>query len=115
MDIATLAKFLNEANKATYANKNAPKVTPARPGSRDYEFKKGNFTYHDTYFGPRDFIGEEVIYEGEVPIWGANYFGYIMDDSAGTEEVYNFLRQALMQEYSDVIPVRGPTRFVDAN
>ena len=65
MNTETLAKFLNEANKATYANKTAPKVAPSRLKSEDYHFEKDGLIYHDTYFGGRDFIGEEIVYEKE--------------------------------------------------
>lgn len=115
MDTETLGEFLNEANKATYANKSAEKVAPTRVGSRDYEFTKGGLVYHDTYFGSRDFIGEEVVYEEGKPVWGANYYGFIPDPAVDTDEVYDFLRLALMQEYSDIIPVRGPKSFADGS
>ena len=111
MHIEALGKFLNEANKATYANKNAPKVTPSRLKSEDYYFEKDGLAYHDTYFGGRDFIGEEIVYENEKPVWGANYFGFVLDEKVSEKEVYDFLRKALMQEYDDVIPVRGPSNF----
>jgi len=111
MNLQTLTKFLNEANKATYANKNAPKVVPSRLKSEDYHFEKDGLIYHDTYFGGRDFIGEEIIYENEKPVWGANYFGFVLDEKVSEKDVYDFLRQALMQEYEDVIPVRGPSKF----
>lgn len=111
MNTKTLAQFLNEANKATYANKSAPKVAPSRLKSEDYHFEKDGLIYHDTYFGGRDFIGEEIIYENEKPVWGANYFGFVLDEKISEKDVYDFLRRALMQEYDDVIPVRGPANF----
>ncbi|MFA5029218.1 MAG: DUF5680 domain-containing protein [Patescibacteria group bacterium] len=111
MNTDKLAKFLNEANKATYANKTAPKVAPSRLKSEDYQFEKDGLIYHDTYFGGRDFIGEEIVYENEKPAWGANYFGFVLDKSISEKDVYDFLRRALMQEYNDVIPVRGPSNF----
>lgn len=111
MNIETLTKFLNEANKATYANKDAQKAAPSRLKSEDYHFEKDELIYHDTYFGVRDFIGEEIVYEGGKLVWGANYFGFIINEKVGVKDVYDFLRRALMQEYNDVIPVRGPSNF----
>ncbi len=111
MNIDTLAKFLNEANKATYANKSAPKVVSSRLKSEDYHFEKNGLIYHDTYFGGRDFIGEEIVYENDKPMWGANYFGFVLDEKVSEKDIYDFLRKALMQEYDDVIPVRGPSNF----
>lgn len=106
-----LSDFLHEANKNTYANKEAPKVAPSRLKSEDYHFEKGDLIYHDTYFGGRDFIGEEIVYKNQKPVWGANYFGLILDENVSEKDVYDFLRKALMQEYDDVIPVRGPINF----
>lgn len=106
-----LESFLNEANKSTYANKNAPKASSTRLKSEDYHFEKDNLVYHDTYLGARDFIGEEVVYKDGEPVWGTNYYGHILKPEASTEEVYDFLRLALMQEYNDILPVRGPKEY----
>ena len=111
MNTNKLAQFLNAANKSTYANKDAPKVAPSRLKSEDYHFEQDGLIYHDTYFGGRDFIGSEIVYENEKPAWGTNYFGFVLDENINEKEVYDFLRLALMQEYDDVIPVRGPSHF----
>ena len=111
IETTELAKFLQEANKATYANKDAPKTESSRLKSEDYHFEKDSLIYHDTYFGGRDFIGGEIVYKNQKPVWGANYFGSVLDSAISEKDVYDFLRQALMQEYSDVIPVRGPGSF----
>lgn len=109
--IKELADFLNEANKSTYANKDAPKASSTRLKSEDYHFEKGNLIYHDTYFGSRDFIGEEVVYKDNEPVWGMNYYGFILSETTNEKELYGFLREALMQEYSDIIPVRGGKNY----
>lgn len=113
IDTEALAKFLDAANKSTYANKDAPKVSSTRLGSEDYHFEQGDLIYHDTYFGARDFMGEEIVYKNKKPVWGTNYFGFILSDQLTEKEVYDFLREALMQGYSDIIPVRGPREFSD--
>jgi len=53
-------------------------VQSSRLKSQDYEFEQDQFTYHDTFFGDRDFIGEEIVYKQDRPVWGANYFGFIL-------------------------------------
>jgi len=111
IDPKELADFLNEANKSTYANIDAIKASPSRLKSEDYHFEKGNLIYHDTYFGARDFIGGEIVYKDKVPVWGMNYYGYVLEQSVSEKEVYSFLRKALMQEYSGIIPVRGPKSY----
>ena len=57
-----LLDFLIEAKKQTYANESAEKVESTRFNSKDYEYKKENMVYHDTYFGGTNFIGEEDVY-----------------------------------------------------
>lgn len=106
-----IATFLNEANKNSYANKNALKSASLRPASKDYYFEKDNLIYHDTYFGERNFIGEEVIYDDNIPVWGANYYGFVIGERIEEKDVADFLRQALMQKCGDIIPVRGPVSF----
>lgn len=106
-----LADFLNEANKSAYANKDTPKTTSTREKSEDYHFEKGGLIYHDTYFGARDFIGEEVVYKDGEPVWAMNYYGFILKPKASTKEVYSILRSALIQEYNDILPVRGPREY----
>ena len=113
IDIKELADFLTEANKSTYANKDASKTISQRLKSKDYHFKKGNLIYHDTYFGERNFIGEGIIYKDQNPVWGANYFAFVLNEEVAEKNVYGFLRKALMQEYDGIIPVRGPKKFSD--
>jgi len=115
VNVEKLTSFLKEANKATYANKNAIKADSSRLKSEDYHFEKDNMIYHDTYFGGRDFIGGEVVYEDGIPMWGENYFGFILDESLDEKVVYDFLRKALMEEYDDAMPVRGPAHFREDN
>lgn len=110
-----IEQFLSDANKSTYANKDAPKVSPTRLKSEDYQFEKDNLIYHDTYFGGRDFIGGEVIYKNEFPVWGMNYYGYILNKSVNEKDVYDFLRNALMEDYGDVLSVRGPKEFAEGD
>lgn len=108
-----LVDFLEEANRNTYANKDAAKSASTRLRSDDYHFEKDGLIYHDTYFGGRDFIGEEIVYKNEKPVWGANYFGFTLDEKVSEKDIYDFLRKALIQEYNDIIPVRGPAKFSD--
>lgn len=107
--------FLIEAKKSTYANASAVKLSSSRVGSNDYEYSNDEFTYHDTYFGGTNFMGEEVVYDkNNVPIWGMNYYGVTLDKSLSEEAMDNALRPALMMVgSSDVIPVRGPRVFIN--
>ena len=109
-----LEEFLIEAKKQTYANVSAPKISNSRLNSKDYEYKKGNMTYHDTYFGGTKFIGEEVVYIDNETSWAMNYYGVTLDDSLSEEIMDNAIRPALMMVGKDnsIIPVRGPREFI---
>ena len=115
IDHKELTDFLNAANKATYANSDAPRSGSLRPSSQDYHFEQGDLIYHDTYFGARDFIGEEVVYKSEAPVWGMNYYGHALRDELSTKDTYTILRPALMQEYDDILPVRGPKEYSEGS
>lgn len=110
-----IENFLIEAKKQTYANESVEKMQSSRLNSKDYEYKKENMTYHDTYFGGTRFIGEEVIYFDNKPLWGMNYYGVTLDETLGEEAMDNALRPALMRvgEDKDIIPIRGPKEFIN--
>ncbi len=106
---------MSEANRNTYANASAAKAPPLRPGSSDYHFEKGAWRYHDTYFGGRRFIGNEVVYFDSRPVWGMVYYGRGLEEGQSEEYFDKALRPALMQESGDIIPVRGPAKFVNGD
>jgi len=110
-----LHEFLIEAKKQTYANENVKKQISTRLGSYDYEYNNKEMTYHDTYFGGTNFMGEEVVYiSSESPIWGMNYYGITLDEDLSEEAVDKALRPALMQVgKDDTIPVRGPKEYIN--
>lgn len=110
-----LHDFLIKAKKETYANENIEKKSPSRRGSYDYEYSDGVLTYHDTYFGGTNFMGEEVVYAADdTPIWGMNYYGVTLDESLSEEAIDKALRPALMLVGTDeILPVRGPKEYTN--
>jgi hypothetical protein len=72
-----LNKFIVRAKSVTYVGNGQP-VPSCRPGSHDLKFSEGDWSYLDSYFGGRDFIGEEVVYYKEKPVWAMNYYGRIL-------------------------------------
>jgi hypothetical protein len=113
LPIDVLDTFLREANLNTYANENVKRVSSLRPGSNDYHFKKGDLTYHDTYFGATKFIGEEIVYKGSKATWGMNYYGFTVSNQISESLFDAILRPALMAGSGDNIPVRGPKEFIN--
>lgn len=110
MDIKQLSKFLVKARINTYASggEGGEKVLP--DGSKEFEFREGEFKYRDRYFGFDPFIGEEIVWQDEKAVWGMNYYGKIISEITPAKSVYQFLREALKKITEDK-PFRGPDNF----
>ncbi|MER9327062.1 DUF5680 domain-containing protein [Mesorhizobium sp. M0152] len=73
-----LKTFILEAKSATYVGGGSP--SPAcRNASHDIGYKRGSWHYLDSYFGGTDFLGQEVVWQGDDPVWAMNYYGRILD------------------------------------
>lgn len=97
-----MVSFLCRAKKECYAGE-GNKVTSSRPESLDYRYNEGEYSYQDSYFGGEKFIGEEVLYVKEKPVWSMNYCGQNLGEGFSG----HFLKEALLlvpEEY----PYRGP-------
>ncbi len=77
LDVPQLEAFIVRAKANTYVG-GGEHSTASRLGSHDLRFTEGEWTYHDSYFGGSDFIGEEVVYFSGRPIWAMNYYGRIL-------------------------------------
>jgi hypothetical protein len=77
MNLLELDAFIVRAKAATYvgSGEHAPS---SRPASHDLKFEAGDWSYLDSYFGGRDFIGEEVVYYAGKAVWAMNYYGRIL-------------------------------------
>ena len=118
-DINKILYFLINAKKKTYAGGNSARVFSSRLGSKDYEYEEMidtlKFRYHDTYFGGEKFIGCEIVYIDEIPVWGMNYNGYSVIKDLSEEAIDRILRPALMKvgEDNSILPLRGPREFTE--
>lgn len=86
-----LKRFIAEARRNTYAGEGKPVEKTLLNGSCQLEYKKGEYFYRDIYFTGKDnFIGQEVVYFNDKPIWSMVYCG-----SSEPPEVTNFLKKSL--------------------
>lgn len=93
INLNSLINFLYDARSNTYAANANPDVNPRLESSTQMEFQKGDYLYRVIYFnGNKKFIGQEIVYQGDKPIWGMNYIG-----SGIEKEVLNFLRESLFK------------------
>jgi hypothetical protein len=95
MNLVELAGFLVEAKMNTYAAQKG-RVDSSRKGSHDLAYRKGGYSYLDSYFGEKDFSGEEIVYLEEKPIWSMNYYGKMLHDNV-PEGFIETLREALLK------------------
>lgn len=76
MDTAELNAIVVAAKAATYVG-GGTKAPSSRPGSHDLSWASGDWRYLDSYFGGTDFLGQEVLWHRDEPVWAMNYYGYI--------------------------------------
>jgi Domain of unknown function (DUF5680) len=74
----------------------------SRAGSHDLRHVVGPWSYLDSYFGGSDFLGQEVVLHRNVPVWGMNYYGAILDtaviDAQAAGDVIKTALTALYRE-----------------
>lgn len=83
MDIEALHTFVVAAKAATYVGSGRP-AAPSRPGSHDLVHADGEWSYRDSYVGGQDFLGQEVVWLRDEPVWAMNYYGWVVDPSSIT-------------------------------
>ena len=75
--LEALHSFIVRAKSAAYAG-DGGFTQSCRLGSHDLKFSDGIWSYLDSYFGGRDFLGEEVVFAEGRAIWAMNYYGSIL-------------------------------------
>ena len=101
LSLQQLNNFIVQAKAATYAGE-GPKAASSRPKSLDLQFSEGDFFYIDSYFGGADFLGQEVVYYQDEPVWVMNYYGRILEPSQiEAAEAGQIIKQSLSAMYKE--------------
>ncbi len=101
INLEQLNAFIVRAKSATYIGDGQP-VEPCRLGAHDLRFSDEAWSYHDSYFGGTDFIGEEVVYLDDKPVWAMNYYGRILrDDLLTGAEAGQMIKASLSRMYKE--------------
>lgn len=104
-DLQQLIAFRLEANVNTYAAY-MNETESTRLDSHDFTYRRGAYTYHDTYVGGEQFAGEEAIwYDGKAQ-YAMNYAGRVL----GQQFSGDFLKEAL-RNANPAMPYRGPEYY----
>ncbi|MDD3734962.1 MAG: DUF5680 domain-containing protein [Candidatus Pacebacteria bacterium] len=92
-----LLQFLLEARTKTYAG-GGGKVKPVFKGSTQREYRKGSWFYRDVYYtGKNKFMGLEVVYYLNKPVWSMSYYGSFKRlTEKGIDKI---LREALLKNW----------------
>lgn len=108
-----LQDFLIAAKQASYASSaDDASLTPLLSGTKQLEYRSGDFFYRDIYAGLLMFVGQEIVYFRDTPVWSMSYAGGTLSgvDMDQVRDIYALLRQALRQVPKEQ-PFRGPEAF----
>ena len=101
VSLPQLESFIVKAKATTYVG-SGEESPSCRPASHDLHFRAGDFLYLDSYFGGADFIGEEVVYYKDAPVWAMNYYGRILEpDLLEAAEAGLIIKQSLSAMYKE--------------
>jgi Domain of unknown function (DUF5680) len=101
MDISKLNAFIVKAKRATYVG-GGEKADASRLGSHDLTFQDSDWCYLDSYFGGRDFLGQEAVWLMGEPVWAMSYYGYILrPDLFDGERAGQTIKAALTAMYTE--------------
>jgi len=90
-----LEKFLLKARTKAYVA-GTDKSDPLLPGSVQYEYSEGQFSYRDVYYiGNGIFPGLETVFYDGKPVWSMSYFGNF--SKMTEDQVDGMLRKALAE------------------
>ena len=99
--LENLNAFIVRAKAATYVG-DGQHAPSCRPASHDLQFSDGDWSYLDSYFGGRDFIGQEVVYHAGKPVWAMNYYGWILrDDLITPAQAGGVIKASLSSMYAE--------------
>lgn len=94
-----LTAFIVKAKAATYVGDGAKSVS-YRPGAHSLQFHSDDFSYLDSYFGGTDFLGQELVYHQNTPVWAMNYYGRILEPSLlNGEKAGQIIKESLSAMY----------------
>jgi hypothetical protein len=96
-----LERFVVSAKAATFASGHGSAPVSSRPESVDHEFTEGRFRYLDSVVGGTHFVGQEIVYLFDEPVWAMNYHGRILDPAYGPPQIVPVLQAGMSAVYSE--------------
>jgi Domain of unknown function (DUF5680) len=97
-----LEVFVVRAKAATFASgRDGQGDDPSRPESIEHRFEEGRFCYLDSVVGGTHFVGQEIVYLFNEPIWAMNYHGRIIDPAYEPPHVVPVIQAGLSAVYDE--------------
>ncbi|NLR95726.1 hypothetical protein HGP17_02615 [Rhizobium sp. P38BS-XIX] len=113
-DLAALNDFIVVAKAETYVG-DGERLASCRSGSHDIGYVSGRWRYLDSYFGGRNFAGQELVWHDDEPVWAMNYFGHIIEpDLIDGTRAGMVIKSALLRLYLDEKRFLGGFEFEHA-
>ena len=109
IDKKELCQFLVDAKKSTYAAGDGAQKVVNPDKSTTIVFERGDWKYHDNYFGGEPYGGREVVSFKEDPVYMMAYYGQVVDSVMDLNKIYAALMDAL-KNISEDAPFRGPQK-----
>jgi len=111
MKLDELKQFILEASHNTYASGDENIREKQEDKSTTIKYSKGDWLFHDNYFGGEPYGGREVVFFRDKPVWMMIYYGWVVE-GVDTERVYPLLGKALSKSTVDK-PYRGPEEYIE--
>ena len=109
--LSELEAFLVETKTRIHAVPATPTTSATRVHAKSRTYSRAPFRFAGEYLGDNVDIGQEIVWYGDVPIWGMGCHGGILRESVPMRQpIFAFLSQALTQP-DPACPVRGPGRL----
>ncbi|MFA4975787.1 MAG: DUF5680 domain-containing protein [Candidatus Paceibacterota bacterium] len=115
INIKKLSDFLSNANKVGYSSGIKAKKIKEKDKSKTIIFKKGDWKFHDNYFGGEPYGGREVVFFKNKPVYMIVYYGFVNKSVSDFKKVYKFLQEALSQKSKNSLQRRGPKKYVSGD
>ena len=105
--------ILREFNTNGYGNPDI-KYTDNGKGGKSLVQSIGEYMYEDEVYGGEPYCGNETIWLKEKPIYRVIYYGRFID-SVDHNQIYPFLKKALMIGPDGELIHRGPKEYTQGN
>ena len=99
-----------------------PNLSPTGWARRICNFHHDSWSYHDSYAGEADFLGQELVYRDRRPVWSMAYYGYLLDpEHIDALRAGHTVQSALTRLYAEgrflggFVADVGEYRYLDTN